>query len=110
MSASERTEIVDDIEHQRLVLVTDGLESELVYRTHGDRYVIVHTGVPDELEGHGIGGRLVEAAVARARQEHLTVVPLCPYARRWLERHPEVAATVQIDWGPARQTETRPGG
>jgi len=27
------------------------------------------------------------------------VVPLCPFARRWLEQHPEAAATVNVDWG-----------
>jgi len=53
--------------------------------------------VPDELEGRGVGGMLVRAAIARAVQDGLTVVPLCPFARRWLERHPEVASTVTIE-------------
>lgn len=101
MGAADEAEIVDDTEHHRLVLVTDGLESEIVYRRRDDRFVIVHTGVPEALEGHGIGGRLVEAALDRARGEGLVVVPQCPYARSWLERHPDTAATVQIDWGPA---------
>jgi predicted GNAT family acetyltransferase len=90
--------IVDDAEQGRFVVVRDGLESELVYRRHGDRLVLVHTGVPDELSGHGIGGQLVDAALAKAREEGLTVVPLCPYARGWLERHPDEASSVQIDW------------
>jgi hypothetical protein len=29
----------------------------------------------------------------------LTVVPLCPFARGWLERHPDVAARATVDWG-----------
>jgi hypothetical protein len=28
----------------------------------------------------------------------MIVVPMCPFARAWLERHPDVAATVRIDW------------
>ena len=40
---------------------------------------------------------LVRAAVSRAVREGLTVVPLCPFARHWLERHPEVASTVTIE-------------
>lgn len=91
--------IVDESERSRLVLRQDGLEAELVYRRRGDRFVLVHTGVPEPLEGHGLGGRLVRRAVDLARAEDLTVVPLCPYARAWLERHPDVAATVKIDWG-----------
>jgi predicted GNAT family acetyltransferase len=37
--------------------------------------------------------------VDRAVSEGLTVIPLCPFARSWLERHPEMAATVNVDWG-----------
>ena len=42
------------------------------------------------------------AAVDRAAREGLTVVPLCPFARGWLERHAAEAAEVTIDWGKAR--------
>ena len=33
-------------------------------------------------------------------REGLTVVPLCPFARKWLERHPQAASGVSVDWGP----------
>jgi predicted GNAT family acetyltransferase len=63
-----------------------------------DRLVLIHTEVPLELEGRGIGGRLVSAAVDRAVREGLTLVPLCPFARGWLKRHPEAASRAVIDW------------
>lgn len=36
--------------------------------------------------------------------------PDCPYARTWLERHPDVAARVTIDWTspPPTPPPTRP--
>jgi predicted GNAT family acetyltransferase len=40
----------------------------------------------------------VTAAVDRAAHEGLTLVPLCPFARGWLERHPEAASRAVIDW------------
>src|SRR5262249_35231545 len=64
-----------------------------------DRLVLLHTEVPAALGGRGLGGRLVRAAVERASGEGLTVVPLCPFARTWLERHPDVAENVTVDWG-----------
>jgi uncharacterized protein len=76
----------------------DGWLAELAYRVRGDRLVLAHTEVPLELEGRGIGGRLVTAAVDRAAHEGLTFVPLCPFARGWLERHPEAAGRAVIDW------------
>jgi predicted GNAT family acetyltransferase len=93
-------EVRDDVEASRFVVEEDGEVAELVYRRRGDRLVLVHTGVPDAIGGRGIGGRLVVAAVERARAEHLTVVPSCPYARSWLRRHPDVAASVSVDWPP----------
>ncbi len=64
----------------------------------GTGWCLVHTEVPVELEGRGIGGRLVIAAVDRAARQGLTLVPLCPFARGWLERHPEAASKAVIDW------------
>ena len=73
--------------------------AELLYRRNGNRLVLIHTEVPEQLEGHGIGGALVTAAIGRAARDGMTVVPLCPFARGWLERHPEVASQATIDWG-----------
>ena len=88
--------VVDNEAASRFELSIGGHVAELVYRRRGDRLVLVHTGVHDELEGRGVGGMLVNAAIERA-VEGLTVAPLCPFARRWLERHPEVAAKVTIE-------------
>lgn len=82
----------------RLVVELDGALAELVYQAELDRLVLVHTEVPDAFSGRGIGGRLVRAAVDRAAAEHLTLVPWCPFARRWLADHPDIASTVTIDW------------
>jgi predicted GNAT family acetyltransferase len=82
----------------RYELDVEGALAMLVYRLNGERLVLVHTEVPEALEGQGAGSRLVRAALDDARESNLIVVPLCPFARAWLERHPDVAATVRIDW------------
>src|SRR5262245_26810694 len=56
--------------------------------------VIVHTEVPVALEGRGLGGKLVKAAMEAARSEGRQVEPRCPFARSYLERHPEYASLV----------------
>ena len=45
----------------------------------------------------GEDGKLVTAAVDYAAQAGLVVVPSCPFAQSWLDRHPDVAARVQLD-------------
>lgn len=96
--------VVDVTAESRFVVTAEGREAELVYELAPGRLVLVHTGVPDELGGRGMGGRLVRAAVERASSEHLVVVPWCPFARRWLRQHPEVADGVQIDWDDVPST------
>lgn len=100
---TESFEVVDDAEQRRFVYRERDAEAELAYRVKGERLVLVHTSVPEALSGRGIGGRLVRAAVDRAAATGETIAPWCPFARRWLERHPDEAATVAIDWSPPPQ-------
>lgn len=95
---SDSADVIDNTDASRFELRADGWLAELFYRIRGGRLVLVHTEVPFELEGRGIGGRLVTAAVDRATREGLTLVPLCQFARGWLERHPEAASRAVIDW------------
>jgi uncharacterized protein len=88
--------VVDNPDESRFEFRADGLLAELVYRRHGKRLVLVHTEVPAELEGRGIGGALVTAAIDEAAGDGLTLVPLCPFARGWLERHPDEASRAVI--------------
>jgi predicted GNAT family acetyltransferase len=90
--------IVDVPAEDRFVARLEGMEAELVYRVEGDRLFLVHTEVPEPLGGRGIAGRLVRAAVRRAQAEHLTVVPWCPYARRWLKEHPDETGGITVDF------------
>jgi uncharacterized protein len=99
MHVSDAAAVTDNQAESRFELDTDGHVAVLMYRRNGKRLVLIHTDVPSELEGRGIGGRLVVAAIDRAASEGLTIVPLCPFARSWLERHADEAARATIDWG-----------
>ena len=98
MHVSDAPQVTDNQAESRFEFDTDGHVAVLMYRRNGKRLVLIHTDVPAELEGHGIGGRLVVAAIDRAAREGLTIVPLCPFARNWLERHADQTARVAIDW------------
>lgn len=105
----ESVDVRDDTERNRLVIQDEGVEAELTYRQRAGRLILIHTGVPDVLGGRGVGGRLVRSAIEKARDEHLTVVPLCPFARRWLGEHPAEATGVSIDWETLEQREAADG-
>jgi predicted GNAT family acetyltransferase len=90
-------EVVDNTAKGRFELSRDGHTAELIYTVTGDRMVLHHTEVPKALGGLGIGGELVQAAVRRAARDGLTIVPSCPYARRWLDKHADQVGAVAID-------------
>ncbi|MDV9190535.1 GNAT family N-acetyltransferase [Streptomyces sp. SR27] len=59
--------------------------------------VAVHTIVEEAHEGKGIAGALVREFYAIAAAEGVPVVPLCPYAAVWAERHPDEAPVPPSD-------------
>jgi predicted GNAT family acetyltransferase len=91
-------EVRDETDNGRLVLTEDGVTAELDYAVEDGLLMLLHTEVPEGLRGHGIAAALVAAAVAKAGAGELTVVPWCPYARRWLQEHPDAAGTVTVDF------------
>jgi predicted GNAT family acetyltransferase len=58
-------------------------------RKDASTIVIEHTMVSESLKGQGVGGRLVEAVVKLAIKERAKILPLCSYARAYLQKKPE---------------------
>jgi predicted GNAT family acetyltransferase len=90
--------VTDETAEQQFALSMDGSTATLEYKRHGDRLHLLHTEVPEAFRGHGVGALLVEAALAKARADHLVIVPWCPYARRWLEEHADQVSDVTVDF------------
>lgn len=75
----------------RYVLADEtGPEAEMTFVRAGDRLIIIdHTRVPEVYSGRGFGRALVERAVMDARRGGWRIIPLCPFTRATLKRHPE---------------------
>lgn len=57
-----------------------------------DGYAIIdHTFVDSSLRGQGVASKLVTAAVAEIRKSGLKAKPVCSYAAKWFEKHPDEA-------------------
>jgi predicted GNAT family acetyltransferase len=84
-----------DIQHLpergRFQTLVDGLPCVADYRSDAGVMSITHTEVAPALQGRGIAGALVQAALDHARARGLRVRPLCSYARAYMKRHPESA-------------------
>jgi uncharacterized protein len=59
------------------------------YRRSGTVLDLVHTEVPDALQGQGLAAALVAETLRWAREQGLKVRPSCSYVAVYMRRHPE---------------------
>ena len=78
----------------RFEAAVDGQLALAQYRRNGDSIIFTHTEVPDELQGQGIGGQLIEAALDQARAAGLRIVPRCAFVADYIAKHPEYQSLV----------------
>jgi uncharacterized protein len=71
----------------------------LTYQVTGGIVAYTHTEVLPAFEGKGVGSQIVRAAMDDARAKGRSVVPICPFLVKWLDRHHEYDDIV------ARQTK-----
>jgi len=67
----------------------DGLIPRIEYIRAKDKIFLVHTEVPEQLEGQGIGSQLILAVLKEIERQDLTLVPLCPFVAGYIKEHPE---------------------
>lgn len=85
----ERAPVAHNAAAKRFEVVIEGRTAFSKYLLAGGKIIIEHTEVPEELEGKGIAGRLVRTALDHARAQNLKVLPICPFAKAFIGRHPE---------------------
>lgn len=87
---NETVEREDGPSKGRYRMVVDGVEAEMTYSRAGDGLIIIdHTEVPAVLRGRKVGERLVRQAIEDARRDGVEIIPLCPFAKAQIGRHPE---------------------
>jgi predicted GNAT family acetyltransferase len=76
-------------EGRYLLLAGDHEAGFLSYGERDGRVVLLHTEVHPVAEGRGLGSTLVRGALDDVRERELKIVPICPFVRAYLRRHPE---------------------
>jgi predicted GNAT family acetyltransferase len=85
----EQAPVTNEPSRQRFEFRADDHIAFLKYEVEGSRINLIHTEVPKELGGRGLGGKLAAFALDYAREHGLRVVPTCPFVAAYIERHPE---------------------
>jgi predicted GNAT family acetyltransferase len=90
-----RVRVVDSPEARRYEAYLGGsLAGFADYRLTPGRITFIHTEVDPAFEGRGIASALVQGALADARARELSVIPICPFFKAYIRRHPEIADIV----------------
>jgi predicted GNAT family acetyltransferase len=55
------------------------------------KFIIDHTEVHEAFAGQGVGKKLVLKAVSYARENHLKIMPLCPYAKSVFDKNKDLS-------------------
>jgi uncharacterized protein len=86
--------VINNRHKHRFETTVDGHIAFLNYNQVGRSITFIHTEVPEELGGRGVGSALAKAGLNYAREEGLQVIPRCEFAASYIEKHPEFADLV----------------
>lgn len=81
--------LVNNTEDKRFEMEVDGSLAMIYYREQPGLMTLLHTEVPPELEGGGVGSAIIEKTLHYIEEKGLKLEPLCPFVVAFLKRHPE---------------------
>jgi predicted GNAT family acetyltransferase len=83
------SEVANNSEKHRFELAVDGHIAASYYEIANGVITFIHTEVPPELGGKGIGSRLIRGALDQVRADGLKVIPQCPFVKAFIDKHPD---------------------
>lgn len=81
--------IQHNIKQHRFETTVNNITAFVEYNLFNNGINFTHTEVPVGLEGKGIGSGLAKFVLDYAVSEHLKIMPLCPFIKAYIDRHPE---------------------
>ena len=79
----------DNEDRSRFELDVEGIIAFITYRKSSNAITLVHTEVPPELGGRGIGSKLGRATLDAVRAQGRKFTVECDFVRSFIAKHPE---------------------
>jgi predicted GNAT family acetyltransferase len=79
----------DNEDRQRFELTIEGVVAFVSYRKSPGAITLVHTEVPPELGGRGVGSKLGRATLDAVRAQGRQLTVECDFIRAFMSKHPE---------------------
>ncbi len=85
--ANNMSEVLNSPSQHRYQLTVDGHTAATYYKIADGVITFVHTEVPTELGGRGVGSKLIRGALDQARADGLKVVAECEFVKAFIGRN-----------------------
>ncbi|AKQ46976.1 acetyltransferase [Rufibacter radiotolerans] len=82
-------DLKDNTAAHRFETTLEGHTAFITYKLRPGVITVLHTEVPPELEGRGVGSAMIKHVLEHIALENLKLVPLCPFMKAYLKKHPE---------------------
>jgi len=82
------SDIIDNKTQHRFELEVDGHLAATYYKIDDGVITFLHTEVPPELGGKGIGSRLIKSALDQVRAKGLKVIAECQFVKAFIGKNP----------------------
>jgi predicted GNAT family acetyltransferase len=84
-------------ERNRFEVLTGGnVIGKAVYKEYdgggAPQRIFYHTVINEEYGGQGLAGKLAKVALTETVEAGRAIVPVCPYIKKYVRKHPEYAA------------------
>ena len=89
------SEVINNSEKHRFELAVDGHIAATYYNISDGVITFIHTEVPAELGGKGIGSKLIKGALDQVQADGLKVIPQCPFVKAFIQKHPDYQELVK---------------
>lgn len=87
-------DVRDNPAKNRFELVVDGHTAFVEYSQSPSGLALLHTEVPKELGGRGIGSIIARGVLDLVRSRDMKVELQCDFLRGYVEKHPEYSSLV----------------
>jgi predicted GNAT family acetyltransferase len=85
--ANKTSDVVNNPSQHRYQLTVDGHTAATYYKIADGVITFVHTEVPPELGGKGIGSKLIKGALDQVRADGLKVVAECEFVKGFIAKN-----------------------
>jgi predicted GNAT family acetyltransferase len=85
----EDLSLKDNTELNRFEMEVEGSTAFLEYKRSRDWLFLIHTEVPEAIEGKGVASAIIQKTLQYAKDNNYKIVPICPFVQSFLKKHPD---------------------